>query len=172
GMENLLVVIVPRHPQRFAEVAALLEQRGIPFQRRSDAGSVQAETQIVLGDSMGEMFAYYAAADLAFIGGSLLPYGGQNLIEACAAGTPVVVGPHTHNFAEATRLAVAAGAAVQVPDSDELMAELQRLLDHPDVLSEMRRQCAGFVGANRGATEKSLQLIVSLRQPARVESAQ
>ena len=172
GMENLLLVIVPRHPQRFAEVAALLEQRGIAFRRRSDAGSVPAETRVVLGDSMGEMFAYYAAADLAFVGGSLLPYGGQNLIEACAAGTPVVVGPHTHNFAEATRLAVAAGAAVQVQDGDELTAELQRLLDQPDALGEMRRQCAGFVQANRGATDKSLQLIVSLRQPAGAEFIQ
>ena len=162
---GLLLVIVPRHPQRFAEVAALLEQRGIPFQRRSANCSVTAETRVVLGDSMGEMFAYYAAADLAFIGGSLLPYGGQNLIEAGAAGTPVMVGPHTHNFAEATRLAVAAGAAVQVQDSDELMAELQRLLDHPNALSEMCRQCAGFVQANRGATDKSLQLITSLYKP-------
>lgn len=135
-------------------------------------GAIPPEIQAVLGDSMGEMFAYYAAADLAFIGGSLLPYGGQNLIEACAAGTPVVVGPHTRNFAEATRLAVAAGAAVQVRDGDELTAELQRLLDQPDALSEMRRQCAGFVQANRGATDKSLQLIASLRQPAGAESVQ
>ena len=171
-MHDPLVVIVPRHPQRFAEVAALLEQRGIAFRRRSDAGSVPAETRVVLGDSMGEMFAYYAAADIAFVGGSLLPYGGQNLIEACAVGTPVVVGPHTRNFAEATRLAVAAGAAVQVQDGDELTAELQRLLDQPDALGEMRRQCAGFVQANRGATDKSLQLIVSLRRPAGAESVQ
>src|SRR5574340_479696 len=81
---GLLLVIVPRHPQRFAEVAALLEQRGIPFRRRSEmgpAGGIPAETRAVLGDSMGEMFAYYAAADLAFVGGSLLPYGGQNLID-------------------------------------------------------------------------------------------
>jgi len=109
--------------------------------------------------------AYYAAADLAFVGGSLLPYGGQNLIEAGAAGAPVLVGPHTYNFAEATRLAVAAGAAVQVQDGDELAAELQRLLDHPEALSEMRRQCAGFVEFNRGATDKSLQLIASLYKP-------
>lgn len=169
---GLLLVIVPRHPQRFAEVAALLEQRGIAFQRRSTNCPVATEIRAVLGDSMGEMFAYYAAADLAFIGGSLLPYGGQNLIEACAAGTPVVIGPHTRNFAEATRLAVAAGAAVQVQDDDELTAELQRLLDHPDALTEMRRQCAGFVQANRGATDKSLQLIVSLCQPASAESVQ
>ncbi|OGS80296.1 MAG: 3-deoxy-D-manno-octulosonic acid transferase [Gallionellales bacterium GWA2_55_18] len=164
---GLLLVIVPRHPQRFGEVAQLLEQRGIPFLRRSKMGesqdcTVPAEIQAVLGDSMGEMFAYYAAADLAFIGGSLLPYGGQNLIEACTAGAPVLVGPHTHNFAEATRLAVSAGAAVQVRDTGELIVKLQYLLDNPDALSGMRRQCAGFVENNRGATDKSLQAIMSL----------
>ena len=166
---GLLMVIVPRHPQRFSQVAALLEQRGIPFRRRSEIGKagepqnreVAADIKAVLGDSMGEMFAYYAAADLAFVGGSLLPYGGQNLIEACAAGAPVVVGPHTHNFAEATRLAVAAGAAAQVQDNGGLVMELQRLLDNPDALCKMQRRCAGFVEANRGATEKSLLVILS-----------
>jgi 3-deoxy-D-manno-octulosonic-acid transferase len=164
GAGNLLVVIVPRHPQRFAEVATLLERRGIPFRCRSEIGQggiIAPEIRAVLGDSMGEMFAYYAAADLAFIGGSLLPCGGQNLIEACAAGAPVLVGPHTYNFAEATRLAVVAGAARQVRDGGELVAELQRLLDNPDALHEMRRRCAGFVAANRGATEKSLRIAAS-----------
>jgi 3-deoxy-D-manno-octulosonic-acid transferase len=163
---GLLLVIVPRHPQRFTEVAALLEQHGIPFRRRSameqQDGAIAPEIRAVLGDSMGEMFAYYGAADLAFVGGSLLPYGGQNLIEACAAGTPVVVGPHTHNFAEATRLAVAAGAAAQVQDSGGLAIELQRLLDHPDALREMHSRCAGFVESNRGATDKSLQIVASI----------
>lgn len=162
---GLLLVIVPRHPQRFAEVAALLERRGIPFRRRSEierqGGTIAPETSAVLGDSMGEMFAYYAAADLAFIGGSLLPYGGQNLIEACAAGTPVLAGPYTHNFAEATRLAVAAGAAMQVRDGGGLAMELQRLLDNPEALREMHSRCAGFVESNRGATDKSLQIIAS-----------
>ena len=156
---NLLLVIVPRHPQRFAAVAALLEQRGILFLRRSKNHSVSAEIQVVLGDSMGEMFAYYAAADLAFIGGSLLPYGGQNLIEACAVGTPVLVGPHMYNFAEATRLAVSAGAAIQVSDAAGLIAEVQRLFQDPGTLKKMRQQCAVFVCSNRGATDKSLQLI-------------
>ena len=161
---GLLTVVVPRHPQRFAEVAALLERRGIAFRRRSELKQddiVPPEVRVVLGDSMGEMFAYYAAADLAFVGGSLLPYGGQNLIEACAAGAPVVVGPHTYNFAEATRLAVVAGAARQVQEGGELAIELQRLLGNPDKLHEMRSRCAGFVAANRGATEKSLRIAAS-----------
>jgi 3-deoxy-D-manno-octulosonic-acid transferase len=166
-ISDLLLVIVPRHPQRFAAVADLLEQRGITFQRRSKVGqgeppenrAVRTDVQAVLGDSMGEMFAYYAAADLAFIGGSLLRYGGQNLIEACAVGTPVLVGPHTYNFAEATRLALSAGAAILVPDAEGLVTEAQRLLLDASKLHEMRQQCAGFVGANRGATQKSLQLV-------------
>lgn len=169
---DLLLVIVPRHPQRFAAVANLLEQRGISFQRRSEmdqAGKLRSgspqnraippEIQVVLGDSMGEMFAYYAAADLAFIGGSLLPYGGQNLIEACAVGTPVLVGPHMYNFAEASRLAVSAGAAIQVSDSAGLFTEAQRLFQNTSTLHYMRQQCAEFVGSNRGATKKSLQLV-------------
>lgn len=157
---HLLLVIVPRHPQRFADIANLLEQRGIMFQRRSNSRPVPAEIQVVLGDSMGEMFAYYAAADLAFIGGSLLPYGGQNLIEACLVGTPVLVGPYTHNFAEATRLAISAGAAVLVQDAREMIAKLQRLLDDPKALSEMRQRCTKYVEFNRGATDISLQIII------------
>lgn len=171
---GLLLVIVPRHPQRFNVVADLLEQRGIRFLRRSNlvqAGksgdgnanyqqAVPSEVQVVLGDSMGEMFAYYVAADLAFIGGSLLPFGGQNLIEACAVGTPVLVGPHMYNFAEATRLAISAGAAIQVSDVAGLVAESQRLFQNSVMQNDMRQQCAKFVESNRGATEKSLQLVM------------
>jgi 3-deoxy-D-manno-octulosonic-acid transferase len=156
---KLLLVIVPRHPQRFSDIANLLVQRGITFQRRSKNRTVPVEIQVVLGDSMGEMFAYYAAADLAFIGGSLLPYGGQNLIESCLVGTPVLVGPYTQNFAEATRLAVSAGAAIQVPDATELVTEAQRLFQDSGTLHEMCQQCVEFVESNRGATEKSLQLV-------------
>jgi 3-deoxy-D-manno-octulosonic-acid transferase len=169
---DLLLVIVPRHPQRFTTVANLLEQRRISFQLRSKmthAGKpysgvlqdqvVSSEIQVVLGDSMSEMFAYYAAADLAFIGGSLLPYGGQNLIEACAVGTPVLVGPHMYNFDEATRLAVLAGAAIQVSDVAGLVSETQRIFHDSIRLNGMRHQCVEFVKSNRGATEISLQLV-------------
>jgi 3-deoxy-D-manno-octulosonic-acid transferase len=169
---GLLLVIVPRHPQRFAVVASLLEQRGISFLRRSkivqtanpDNGNakntppVPPDVSVVLGDSMGEMFAYYAAADLAFIGGSLLPFGGQNLIESCAVGTPVLLGPHMYNFAEASRLAVAAGAAIQASNVSELVIKAQQLFENAEKLDVMRRQCTKFVEANRGATEQALQL--------------
>lgn len=159
---ELLLAIVPRHPQRFADIASLLEQRGIPFQRRSENRTVSAEIQVVLGDSMGEMFAYYAAADVAFVAGSLLPYGGQNLIEACAVGTPVLVGTHTHNFAEATRRAIDAGAAERAADATAIIAKLQRLLNDTKALSEMRQQCLKFVESNRGATDRSMQIITPL----------
>ena len=161
-VQNLLLVIVPRHPQRFADIADMLEQHGLLFQRRSENRAVAKKIQVVLGDSMGEMFAYYAAADVAFIGGSLLPYGGQNLIEACSVGTPVLVGPHTYNFAEATRLAINAGAACLVQSAEGLMEKLHYLLDSPDALFEMRRQCSKFVVSNRGATEKSLHIVTKL----------
>src|SRR5439155_6268881 len=93
--KDSLLVIVPRHPQRFEAVADLLRARGIPFARRTENAPVTADVRVVLGDSMGEMLAYYAASDLAFVAGSLLPLGGQNMIEALAVGTPVVIGPHT-----------------------------------------------------------------------------
>jgi 3-deoxy-D-manno-octulosonic-acid transferase len=161
-VSGLLLVIVPRHPQRFSDVGNLLEKRGIPFQRRSEERAVTDSVQVVLGDSMGEMFAYYAASDIAFIGGSLLPFGGQNLIEACAVGTPVLVGPHTYNFAEVTQLAVEAGAALQVRDNLGLIEPIQNLLESPDALSDMRRQCDGFVRSNRGATDRSVLIIKTI----------
>ncbi|MEO8165491.1 MAG: 3-deoxy-D-manno-octulosonic acid transferase, partial [Betaproteobacteria bacterium] len=107
-VDGMLTVIVPRHPQRFAEVEELIKRRGFKWQRRSENRSIDADTRVVLGDSMGEMFAYYAACDVAFVGGSLLPLGGQNLLEACAVGRPVIVGPHTFNFEEATLRAIEA----------------------------------------------------------------
>lgn len=159
AVPSLLTVIVPRHPQRFDEVAALLTRRGIRFQRRSSDTAIVPETRVLLGDSMGEMFAYYAACDVAFIGGSLLPFGGQNLIEACAAAKPVLVGPHTYNFAEATELAVAAGAALQVGDAQELAREAQRLLGDRNAAARMAEAARAFSKAHRGATKRTLELL-------------
>jgi len=156
---QLLTVITPRHPQRFEDVAALAEQRGHKVQRRSENRPIEADTRIVIGDSMGEMFAYYAACDVAFVGGSLLPLGGQNLLEACAVGRPVIVGPHTFNFEDATRGAIEAGAAIQVSDADELRIAIEELLSDSNrrrVMSEAGRR---FTDAHRGATEKTLKLL-------------
>jgi 3-deoxy-D-manno-octulosonic-acid transferase len=159
AVPNLLMVIVPRHPQRFAGVESLIAQRGIRFQCRSGNLLIAPETQVVLGDSMGEMFAYYAACDIALIGGSLLPFGGQNLIEACAVGKPVIIGAHTFNFEQASQLAVAGGAAVRINDPAELAQTLQKLLSEPERMSAMGQAGKVFVNANRGATERASQCI-------------
>lgn len=156
NIPQLLTVIVPRHPQRFDEVATLLTQHGIRFQRRGANQPVAPDARVVLGDSMGEMFAYYAACDLAFIGGSLLPFGGQNLIEACAVGKPVIIGPHTYNFAQASQLAVSGGAALRVQDAMELAQAMQNLFSHPDRMAEIGNAGLRFVNANRGATDQAL----------------
>ncbi len=150
-----LVVIVPRHPQRFAEVARLLEQRGIAYVRRSDEAAVPAGCVCVLGDSLGEMAAYYASCDLALIGGSLLPYGAQNLIEACAAGVPVLVGPSTYNFAQAAAEAVQSGAALQVESAAEAVAAARRLLADDAALKTMSAAGLAFCAAHRGASERT-----------------
>jgi 3-deoxy-D-manno-octulosonic-acid transferase len=162
---DLLVVIVPRHPQRFDQVAALLAQRGILFQRRSEGQPVAPETQVLLGDSMGEMFAYYAACDIAFIGGSLLPLGGQNLIEAAAKGKPVLIGPHTFNFAEVSELAIQAGAALRVANAEELMLSAGDLLKAPEKIKAMSAAALAFADRHRGATERLIALVNEVLSP-------
>jgi 3-deoxy-D-manno-octulosonic-acid transferase len=156
---QLLTVIVPRHPQRFEEVAALAKRRGHKIQRRSENRPIEADTRVVIGDSMGEMFAYYAACEIAFIGGSLLPLGGQNLLEACSVGCPVIVGPHTFNFEDATRGAIEAGAAIRVADAGDLGATVVDLLKRPDRRRAMSAAGKRFTDAHRGATEKTLELL-------------
>lgn len=156
---NVLLVIVPRHPQRFDEVAALLEHHQVNYQRRSANQPIHDQTQVLLGDSMGEMVAYYAACDVAFIGGSLLPLGGQNLIEACAVGKPVLIGPHTHNFAEASESAVTEGAALRVEDAPDLQLKASALLANPEALARMSAAGLAFSGEHRGATATLLVLI-------------
>jgi 3-deoxy-D-manno-octulosonic-acid transferase len=159
---DLLLAIVPRHPQRFDEVAQLAAARGLSVQRRSGLAAgvdTQVDAQLLLGDSMGEMFAYYAACDLAFIGGSLLPLGGQNLIEACALGKPVLIGPHTFNFAEVTEQAIAAGAAIRVQDAVELLAQAGQLLANADERRQMGERGVAFSNHHRGATARTVGLV-------------
>ena len=150
---------MPRHPQRFEDVGKLIKQRGIKFQRRSEDGPIAGDTRIVIGDSMGEMFAYYAACDVAFVGGSLLPLGGQNLLEACAVGCPIVVGTHTFNFEEATRGAIEAGAAIRVTDVEDLARAIQRLLLDANLREAMSTAGKKFTDAHRGATAKTLEIL-------------
>jgi 3-deoxy-D-manno-octulosonic-acid transferase len=153
---DTLIVVVPRHPQRFDEVAALIRSRGLAFQRRSDDQPVAPTTRIWLGDSMGEMFAFYTAVQIAYVGGGLLPFGTHNLIEACSVGCPVIVGPYTHNFAAVAKDAIAAGAARQVANADELIEVATQLLARPELLSEMAGQALAFAAQHRGATRRTL----------------
>ncbi len=164
-VEGLVLLLVPRHPQRFGEVAALLEKRNLRYLRRSDNRALPGDCRVLLGDSMGEMPAYYAACDLAFIGGSLLPYGGQNLIEACAVGRPLLFGPHMYNFAEASRMALAAGAAIEVADADMLGQRAGELLGDRTALAHMSQAAYAFSRAHRGATARNLAMCESLLPP-------
>jgi 3-deoxy-D-manno-octulosonic-acid transferase len=153
---RLLVVVVPRHPRRFDEVAALAQSR------RSAQPAPAAQDRVHLGDSMGEMDFYYGAADVAIIGGSFVPLGGQNLIEACAAGVPVVMGPSAFNFAEPTRLAVEAGAAVQVADAAGAVSQAMRLLADAEARGKMGAAGRALSAAHRGATERHLERCAAL----------
>ena len=157
--DTALLVIVPRHPQRFDEVARLATERGFAQQRRSENAAVAASTRILIGDSMGEMFAFYAAADIAFIGGSLLDFGSQNLIEAAACGTPILIGPSTRNFAEAAREAVACDAARPVADADDLVQQVLKLLADDASRRAMGAEGCAFAARHRGATALTLELI-------------
>lgn len=151
---DTLLVLVPRHPQRFDAVATLLRERGLSFVRRSESALATAETAVVLGDTMGEMDAYCLAADVVLVGGGLLPLGGQNLIEPIAAGKPTVVGPHMFNFAAATTAAVAAGAARQAADANEAVATVATLLRDPAAREAMARAAAAFHSTHTGATDR------------------
>jgi 3-deoxy-D-manno-octulosonic-acid transferase len=159
NIPELLIVIVPRHPQRFDDIAELIQKRGIKMQRRSANQLIDADTKIVLGDSMGELFAYYHTCDVAFVGGSLLPLGGQNIIEACAAGKPVIVGPHTFNFAEAVKNAVACGAALQVENAPALINAANALLRDKNRREQMGEAGRQFCALHNGATARTLQRI-------------
>jgi 3-deoxy-D-manno-octulosonic-acid transferase len=154
GHADALLVLVPRHPQRFDEVARLAAARGLEVARRSGEAAVAREVRVVVGDSMGEMLAYYAAADVVIMGGSLLAFGGQNLIEACAAGRPVIVGPHTYNFEEESEGAIAAGAALRVADADGALREAARLSTDRERREAMGAKAREFVAAHRGAVDR------------------
>lgn len=161
NISELLTVIVPRHPQRFDEVAGLLAKHDIPFVRRSELGHAKVKPQIrvVLGDSMGEMFTYYAASDVAFIGGSLRPFGGQNLIEGATMGKPLLIGPHTYNFEEIAEQAVTQGVALRVHNAEELAEAVQDLLDDEQARETMGHAALKFSGSAGGTTQKIADMV-------------
>jgi 3-deoxy-D-manno-octulosonic-acid transferase len=160
NIPNFLTVIVPRHPQRFYDVEALLKRRGLRYQKRSAINqAVDAETQVILGDSMGELFVYYASADICFVGGSLLPFGGQNLIEPMRVGKPVLIGEHTFNFNEVSELAVAQCAAWRVQDSQALTLAIQTLFENPQKQADMGEKGLAICMTSQGATQATLNII-------------
>ena len=165
---GFVTVIVPRHPQRFDEVAELLTRRGLKFARRSRNVTLAAGENILLGDSMGELPAYYAMADCAFIGGSLVPVGGQNMIEAAALGVPALFGPHTFNFAQAAQQAVAAGAAIRAGDADAVWEQAAQLLANPERRRAMGDAGRAFCAAHRGATAQTMTVVERLLPAAGV----
>jgi len=159
-------LLVPRHPQRFDEVAALMVERGWQVSRRSQwadrpevDNSADANT-LWLGDSLGEMALYYGLSDAALLGGSFAPLGGQNLIESAACGCPVIMGPHTFNFAEAAQLAEEAGAALRVEDmAQAVTTALQMLRFSPDENAHVQA-CQMFSQAHRGAAQRTAQALL------------
>jgi 3-deoxy-D-manno-octulosonic-acid transferase len=161
--------VVPRHPQRFDEVADLVQAGGHALIRRSQwgaelqaAASDHPQDAVVLGDSMGEMPFYYGAASVCLLGGSFEPLGGQNLIEACACGCPVVMGPHTFNFTEAARLSLESGSAVRVKDMREAVSTAHALATDAQALHRMRQSTQSFATQHQGAVARCLTLLTSL----------
>jgi 3-deoxy-D-manno-octulosonic-acid transferase len=157
-----LLVIVPRHPQRFDEVNAQIVGTGLRVQRRSMNTQIATDTEVWLGDSMNEMFAYLAMCDVAFIGGSLVPVGGHNLIEPCAMGKPVLMGPSMFNFADAAMQAEAAGAMIRVTDANHFAITAQELLNDNERTVIMSQRALAFAAQHRGATDKTINLVTNL----------
>ena len=157
---DVLTIIVPRHPQRFNDVEGIILKSGLSYQRRSNlVGPVDKNIRVILGDSMGELFTYYAACDFTFVGGSLLEYGGQNLIEAACMGKPILIGEHTFNFADATKNAIRAKAAIRVKNMAGLRDRIQYLHHNAPQRLKMGKAALSFSAASAGATMRMMKLI-------------
>ncbi|MCW5632869.1 MAG: 3-deoxy-D-manno-octulosonic acid transferase, partial [Rubrivivax sp.] len=164
-----LLLVVPRHPQRFDDVAALAVAQGLALARRSAWGTAvpgrppadALRADVWLGDSMGEMPLYYATASAALLGGSFAPLGGQNLIEAAACGCPVLMGPHTFNFEQAADGALEAGAAERVHDVEAAVARALTWLADPEVLARRAADSTAFAARHRGAAARMAAAVLA-----------
>lgn len=164
---DLLLVLVPRHPERFHAAARLCRRRGYAVALRSRTpGPLPPGTQVLVGDTMGELQRLYAAADVAFIGGSLVPHGGQNPLEACAVSVPVVFGPHMFHFEEISAMALERGAARQVHDVAGLVAAVSLYFEQPDLRKAAGRAAYTLVTENRGALARTLEHVVDTLRAA------
>jgi 3-deoxy-D-manno-octulosonic-acid transferase len=155
-------LVVPRHPQRFDEVASLAAQNGFAVSRRSRWTGRPQPGDVWVGDSLGEMALYYGMSDVALLGGSFAPLGGQNLIEAAACGCPVIMGQHTFNFAEAAQLAREAGAALRVESMEEAMRSAASLASDPTRRDVAVRAAIAFAAAHQGAAERTAKAVLAL----------
>jgi 3-deoxy-D-manno-octulosonic-acid transferase len=153
------LVLVPRHPERFGKVGQMALRQGFSLIRRSEGKPCDARTQVYLGDSMGELPMFFAAADVAFVGGSLVAHGGHNLLEPAGAGVPVVTGPHVFNFKRIAELLLAEKAAVQVKNAEELAGIVSQWLGDASLRSEIGENGLRVVARNRGALDRLMRLI-------------
>ena len=155
-------LVVPRHPQRFDDVAALVAQAGLSVSRRSEWSDGPLKADVWIGDSLGEMALYYGLAHVALLGGSFAPLGGQNLIEAAACGCPVVMGPHTFNFAEAAELALEQGAAIRVGGMEDGVRAAIALASDAGRLARASDAGQQFAATNRGAAGKTVDALLAM----------
>ncbi|MFK3798093.1 lipid IV(A) 3-deoxy-D-manno-octulosonic acid transferase [Pseudomonas sp. NPDC088444] len=153
---DALLILVPRHPERFNSVFELSQQQGFASVRRSSAEPVTSATSVLVGDTMGELLFLYALADIAFVGGSLVPNGGHNLLEPAALDKPVLSGPHLFNFLEIAALLRSAGALEEVSDAAGLAVVVQRLIEQPEQAKAMADAGVAVMKANQGALQKLL----------------
>lgn len=164
---RVLLALVPRHPDRFEAVAALARARGHRVALRSEESPLGVDVRVMIGDSMGEMVAYYAAADIVIMGGSLLAFGSQNLIEPCAVGKPVILGPSTFNFEEAADQAIGAQAALRVPDAAAAVTAAMELSRDAARRRAMGGRGLAFVAAHRGAIDRLMAWLEATLRIAR-----
>ena len=157
---DALLIIVPRHPQRFDEVFNLIVDSSLKVKRRSDGLGCDESIQVLLGDSMGELLSYYSVCDIAFIGGSLIDTGGQNMLEAAAASKPILFGPSVFNFEKIAQLFLEKDAAIQVGDADDLMKTISALLLDDTKRQKLGENAKNSFEKNRGAVDRLLKLII------------
>jgi 3-deoxy-D-manno-octulosonic-acid transferase len=159
SIPHLLLVLVPRHPHRFDLVANLVESKGIQLVRHSDGTPCTAETQVLLGDTMGELLYFYGIADFAFVGGSLVPVGGHNLMEAASFGLPMMMGPHRFSIEEISQVFKSAGAMVEVGGAVDVIKSIADLVDGGERSIEMGQAAREVMARNRGALKKVVGIV-------------
>ena len=156
---DALLILAPRHPTRFVQAASWLKARGVSFAQRSSNAVVTARDSVLLADTLGELVMLYASGDAAFVGGSLVPIGGHNLLEPAALSKAIVVGPYNFNAQDVAQMFLEAGAAIEVADARQLADALVRLLSDGAGTRAIGAKGRGLLDANRGALERTLQLI-------------